>query len=46
MTYDELNALLCQHHWKTIEEWIQALDELADYTEDEIEDLVKSGGSN
>ena len=36
-TPEHLHALVSLHHWPCIDEWVAALDELADMTDAEIE---------
>lgn len=34
---EQLNRILYQHKWRSLEDWVTTLDELADLSDDEIE---------
>ena len=38
---EHLNRILYQHKWDSLQDWVTTLDELADLTDDEIEDIQR-----
>jgi hypothetical protein len=38
---DHLNRILYQHKWDSLQDWVATLDELADLSDDEIEEIQR-----
>ncbi len=36
---EQLNRILCQHKWRSLQDWVTTLDELADLSDDEIDEI-------
>jgi hypothetical protein len=36
---EQLNRILYQHKWRTLQDWVTTLDELADLSDEEIEEI-------
>jgi hypothetical protein len=43
---EHLNRILYQHKWDSLQDWVTTLDELADLSDDEIEDMQRLRGAN
>jgi hypothetical protein len=43
---EQLNRILCQHKWRSLEDWVTTLDELADLSDDEIEEIQHLKGAS
>lgn len=39
----ELDRKIYQHHWESLQEWVDALDDLADMTDDELDEIEVHG---
>ncbi len=42
MTNATMNRVLYRHNWSSLDEWVQALDELADCSDEAVDELVRS----
>lgn len=40
----EMTRVLCGHHWTSARQWATNLDQLADLSDDEIDELNRLGG--
>ena len=40
----KLRRVVYRHHWNNLAEWVGALDELADMTDEQISELVRPAG--
>ncbi len=38
---EQLNRILCQHKWRSLQDWVTTLDELADLSDDEIDEIQR-----
>jgi hypothetical protein len=38
---EQLNRILYQHKWRSLQDWVTTLDELADLSDDEIEEIQR-----
>jgi hypothetical protein len=38
---EHLNRILYQHKWRSLQDWVTTLDELADLSDDEIEEIQR-----
>ena len=36
---EQLNRILCQHKWRSLQDWVTTLDELADLSDYEIDEI-------
>jgi hypothetical protein len=40
---DEMSLVLCCHGWKTLQDWVSKLDQLADLSDEQIDSMVRLG---
>jgi hypothetical protein len=41
MTRESMSRVLYRHNWDSLDDWVDALNELADLSDDDIDDVVR-----
>jgi hypothetical protein len=41
MTRDTMSRVLYRHNWDSLDDWVDALNDLADLSDDDIDDVVR-----